>query len=89
MYKLIEPEVAGSIGDNTEMVQYQIQKQILRVARMYLAIHLKQKRGGTDGWDASHNPSWSNRNHINMTRKQQLDIRNLNPKYVKRWWWPF
>ena len=38
--------------------------------------NLKQKRGGTDGWDASHNPSWSNRNHINMTRKQQLDDYN-------------
>ncbi len=36
----------------------------------------KEKRSGPDGWDASHNPSWVNRNHDGMSRKEQLDDYN-------------
>lgn len=36
----------------------------------------KEKRTGPDGWDMSHNPSWTKRDHTGMTRKQQLDDYN-------------
>lgn len=38
--------------------------------------HKGEKRSGPDGWDASHYPSWVNRNHDGMTRKEQLDNYN-------------
>lgn len=38
--------------------------------------NLKEKRGGEDGWDASHNPSWSKRDNNGKTRKEQLDNYN-------------
>lgn len=38
--------------------------------------HKKQKRGGPDGWDMSHNPSWSKRNLKGKTRKEELDNYN-------------
>lgn len=38
--------------------------------------HKKEKRNGPNGWDMSHNPSWTKRDHTGMTRKEQLDDYN-------------
>ena len=38
--------------------------------------HNKEKRNGPNGWDMSHNPSWTKRDHTGMTRKEQLDDYN-------------